>query len=150
MKIQTTISDISRETIVNLLSTAFFGSSYLSLSYDSVEYKQLPNADEYDCYERKCAKLLLAGKTIEVGDRYAEDETDFYGNLPHEWDGDVYTMYYTVSLDDIRRGLENILNNHKEYAKYVNQLMDEDCAEFDLTSADCLIQFIVFGDYIYG
>lgn len=61
MKTQTTITDITKEDLVNLFSTAIYGSNYLSVEFDeSVEH------DEQDCYEDIIANILLNGGAVKV------------------------------------------------------------------------------------
>lgn len=154
-----TITDITQDDLVNLFSTALYGSSYLGADY--------PEGDYYnpydDCYEDKIAKALLNGMSIEVRDGYAEGCV--YGNLPHELekDEDVEEGYeavrYKVTLKDIRNGLEKAgsgkfkinFDGEEEFAlKAFNAFADEDACDFDLICADCLMQIIVFNEIIYG
>lgn len=148
MKTRTIITDITHDDLVNLFSTALYGSTWCGCNYDSIEYHNLPNKSDDDCIEDKLAKLLLAGKTIELYDMYAEDNNNFYGKLPHHWDNENKTMDYVVSLDDIKKGLQKAFKSN--YAsKYAQHLVDEDL-EFDYIEANALIQFIMFGEEIYA
>ena len=148
MKTKTIITEITHDDLVNLLSTASYGSSWLGLNYDSTEYHELPNKDEGDCIEDKMAKLLLAGCSVELYDMYAEDNSDFYGKLPHYWDADNRTMDYEVRLEDIKKGLQKAFKD-KYASKYARDLACEG-DDFDFIEADALIQFILFGEVIYG
>lgn len=78
MKTQTIILEQNIEDLVNLLSTALYGSSYLSADYDELEGKDIG-----DCYEEVMARILLDGGRISITDVYAEDG-EVYGNLPSE------------------------------------------------------------------
>lgn len=148
MKTKTTISDINHNDLVNLLSTALYGSSWLGITYNKTEY---PNSEpsEDDCIEDKAAKILLHGYSITLYDMYAEDEEDHYGTLPYSWDERGETMDYTVTLADIKRGLEKAMNYGGWPAKYVYNLMNED-SDFDQPQAESLVQWILFGEEIYG
>lgn len=129
MKTKTQIYEINHEDLVELLSTACYGSAWLGLSYNKTEYN---NSDPHDndCIEDKAARILLHGYSITLYDMYAEDEEAHYGTLPYAWDNRGETMDYTVTLADIKRGLEKAMNYGGWPAKYVNNLMREDC-DFD-------------------
>ena len=151
MKIKVTITEISHDDLVDLISTAFTYSTFLVANYDSIEYKQLPNADENnDCLEDKMAKLLLAGKSVEFCDRYAEDSSDSHGNLPHMYDNDYGTMDYTVTLEDIKKGLQKALNKGGYSAECAMNLINADDGNLDQPQAEELVQYIMFGESIYG
>lgn len=142
MKARLNIIELSQDDLVELLSSSLYGSYWASVKYDSIEYKQLPNAEENDCIEDKCAKLLLAGKTIEIADRESEEE--HYGKLPHKWDEEEYAMNYTISLKDIKKGINKCF---KTNPKAVINLIEQ---EEDFCDADSILQTIVFGKEIYG
>ena len=142
MKAKLNIIELSQDDLVELLSSSLYDSYWASANYDSIEYKQLPNAEENDCLEDKCAKLLLAGKTIEIADR--ESFNDYYGSLPHKWDEEEKTMNYTISLKDIKRGINKCF---KTNPKAVINLIEQ---EEDFYDADSILQTIVFGKAIYG
>lgn len=151
MKIKVTITEISHDDLVDLISTAFTYSTFLVANYDSIEYKQLPNADENnDCLEDKMAKLLLAGKSVEFCDRYAEDSSDSHGKLPHKYDSDYGTMDYTVTLEDIKKGLQKALNKGGYSAECAMNLINADDGNLDQPQAEELVQYIMFGESIYG
>lgn len=149
MKVQTIITDITHDDLVNLFSTATYGSDYLYILIPKGNYKGTELEDENDCCEDKWAKVLLAGKEVWVYDYNAEDEDDFYGNLPHKWDDD--SMRYTLTLEDIKQGLQRALSSddrehpHDEVLHLINE---DDC--FDYCEADFVMQYIVFGKSIYG
>lgn len=149
MKIKTKITDITHDDIVNLLSTASYGSSWLGLNYDTTDFLSLEDSDKYRCIEDKMAALLLAGKSVELYDMYAEDDTDFYGKLPHHWDYENETMDYTVTLKDISDGIEKALDKGGWTAKCAMNLINS-YGDFDQTEAEELIQWIIFGKSIYG
>jgi hypothetical protein len=150
MKTKTTITEITHDDIVNLLSTGLYGSQFLGVDYSIEDYRKIPNPDEYDCIEDKCAKLLLNGKSIVIYDMYAEDEEDFHGKLYHSWDSDNATMDYTITLSDIKKGLQKALDNGGWDAKCAFDLINDDSCGLDLTEAENLLQIITFGEAIYG
>lgn len=148
--------ELSHNDLVNLFSTALYGSSYLT-----ADYVEAINPCEEDCFEDTLAKNLLRGQTITVTDWYAEE--DVYGKLPHYKAGKDGEVSYEVSLEDIKRGLEkaadgtfNAGNDEwteqtKRSAKVsFDSFMDEDACDFDLVRADILMQIILFDEIIYG
>ena len=151
MKIKVTITEISHDDLVDLISTAFTYSSIFVVDYDSIEYEQLPNTDENnDCIEDKMAKLLLAGKSVKFCDTYAEDSSDSHGSkLPHEYDSDYGVMDYTVTLKDIKKGLQKALNKGGYSAECAMNLINAD-GNLDQPQAEGLVQYIIFGEPIYG
>lgn len=148
MKIEIKITDITHDELVNLLGAASCGSSWLGLNYDSIEYETLSNEQKQcDCIEDEMADLLLAGKSVELYDMYSEDEEDFYGTLPHRYDEDG-DMRYTVTLDDIKRGLEKAYQD--DYLREcLNNLIDNEGYDIDQPQAESLVQCIMFGEVIY-
>lgn len=150
MKAKTIITEITHDDLVNLFSTSCYGSQWLACDYDSIAYKALQSASQDDCVEDKLAKLLLAGKSILLCDYYAECDADFYGNLPHEWDNKSSCMVYTITLDDVKNGLQWALDNGDCYEKrYANNLIDNDGYDLDQPEAEYLCQLIMFGEQIY-
>lgn len=165
MKTQLTITELTKENLVDLFSTAFYGSNYLSADYEeSIEH------DEEDCHEEIMANILLNGGKIFVTDHYAEDG-EVYGNLHcrvSEADEDgVITTTYFVTLTDIIKGLEKAANGtfnagrdckvftdwrerNLEFARRSFNAFAFDESEWDLTTADCLMQIILFDEIVYG
>ena len=150
MKTRTIIEGITHDDLVNLFSTATYGSEYLTCRIPIGNYKGTELENENDCCEDKWAKVLLAGKTLYVYDYYAEDETDFFGNLPHKWKKDKEAMRYTITLEDIKKGAQKALDSDNEYdRKCMNDWMNED-GDFDICEAENLLQMFVFGETVYG
>lgn len=163
MKTKITITELSHNDLVDLFSTALYGSSYLSADYTIEDRKSVDISDD-DCYEDIIAKILLSGKNIEVTDNYAEGCS--YGSLPYRFqdkDDDDSSVIYRVTLEDIIRGLEkasdgtfNAGNDEwtertKKSARVsFDSFMDEDRGDFDLVRADILMQIILFDEIIYG
>lgn len=146
MKTKTIITEITREDIVNLFSTAFYGSQWLSYDYCPCTEA---NICEGDCVEDKLAKILLSGEYIELVDCYAEDLNDTYGDLPTYWRDDA--MYYRVYLEDVKNGLQKALDSDNSWwVECVRDLMTEDAYNLDQPRAETLCQIIMFGDEIYG
>lgn len=165
MKTQTTITDLTTEDLVNLFSTAFYGSSYLSADYDEDKYD-----DVGDCYEEVMARILLDGGAIKVTDSYADG--CHYGKLRWEFNED-YDAIYHVRFIDILQGLERAANGtfntginencfgtltmskdyqdrNIEFAKRSFNAFAFDERDWDMVTADCLMQIILFDEIIYG
>ena len=158
MKTQTKITELTKEDLVDLFSTALYGSNYLSADYEAEE------EEKGDCYEETIANVLLNGKTIKVTDSYADGV--HYGELPHQFNEDCDTIY-TLRLDDIIAGLEKSANgtfNVGENDEYMPDWKDRNIAfakrsfeamawnerEWDAITADCLMQIILFNEIVYG
>ena len=148
MKTKTIITEINHDDLVNLFSTATYGSDYFDVVKKKKDYYGTELEDENDCREDVWAKILLAGKPVYVLDYYSEEV--FYGNLPHEWDEKRGAMKYTVTLEDIKNGLQKALDNGGWDAECANDLINEKSYNLDLTEAENLLQIITFGETIYG
>lgn len=150
----TTITKIDREDLVNLLSTALYGSSYLSASYD-----EGGDDDEDACEEDVMADILFKGGCIYITDYYAEGETY------RDWASldEAENAIYPIFLSDIIQGLESAANGRfkmmddmwkedviKFARKSFDEFADEECVDFDAISADCLMQIILFDEIVYG
>ena len=148
MRTQTTVTELNHEDIVNLLCTACYGSNFFDVTYKKSDYYDTPLYSDNDCLEDKWAKLLLNGKSIRVCDYYSEECV--YGKLPHSWDKEAQCMRYTVTLQDIKDGLARALDSDTYIATYARHFAEEECVNFDQPEAEALLQFIVFGEEIYG
>ena len=147
MKTKTTITDITREDLVDLLCTATYGSNWLGMQYDKTK-------GEGETYEDVAADILLKGGRVEMIDYYAEDSDDVYTDKGY-WETDA--AIYPITLEDIKRGLEAVADGTiknddsiKRVAKHgLDAFMDRDSLNFDYCYADCLIQSIMFNEIIY-
>lgn len=148
MKTKTIITEINHDDLVNLFSTATYGSTYFDVAKKKKDYYGTELEDANDCREDTWAKVLLAGKPVYVFDYYSEEVA--YGNLPHEWDKERDAMIYTVTLEDIKKGLQKALDNGDWDAKCAFDLINDDACDLDLTEAENLLQIITFGEAIYG
>lgn len=148
MKTKTIITEITKDDLVNLFSTATYGSNYFEVDYKKSDYRGTELESRCDCYEDIWAKVLLAGKPVYVLDYYSEE--DAYGNLPHEWDEKRGAMKYTVTLEDIKNGIQKAIDNGGWDAECAFDLINEDSYNLDLTEAENLLQIITFGKTIYG
>lgn len=153
MKAEIKITDITHDDLVNLFSTAEYGSQWLVLRASSAarKYKK-----EDDCHEDILSKALLNGLTIEAFDYYAEGEV--YGSLPHTHeDDDDDCVHYTITLHDIEKGIAKCLSGDKEWDKDTNNylrkcamnLIEDECVNLDQPEAEAIMQVIMFGELIY-
>lgn len=152
MKTKTTITELTHEDLVNLFSTALYGSSYLSADWDD----NLPT-NEDSCYEDTIADILLAGGHVYVKDHYAE------GTKFRDWasfDEDENAIY-PIRMCDIIKGLEKSADgtfkaegNWRDCAiSFARQSFDaflNERTDWDAVTADCLMQIILFDEIIYG
>lgn len=147
MKTITKIQAVEHEDLVNLFSSALYGNPYMGASYSQEFYGQHCTVNENDCYEDKIAKILLSGGTIEVEDYEAEDADEHYGTLEAKYNGEC--MSYKVSLNDIANGIANALDFGGYESRCAKDLIYQP-GDFDLEEGYSLLQFIVFGEIIYG
>lgn len=154
MKTNTTITEITQEDLVNLLTTATYGSCWLTCCIASGTRMKLDIQPE-DCREDVWAKALLAGFPVYLTDHQAAGET--YGDK-----GSLDSCYndcavYRVTLDDIKEGLAAAFDGDFEPAdedecelgaKCAMHLRDE-TSDFDNFEAETLAQIIMFGSIIY-
>ena len=156
MKTRTIITDINHDDLVDLLSTALYGSSMFACSYSAETYKAYCKVDERDCIEDKMAKLLLRGDEIQIGDMYAEDEDETYDSkLHHKWDDEREMIWYDVTLDDIKRGVQTCLDGKGQdgddaYLRRCAMDFINGDGDMDLSEAEAIMQVILFGKLIYG
>ena len=147
MKTQTIVTDIAHDDLVNLIATAWEGSNWLGFAIPLKSVSRVPKIED-ECREDRMARVLLAGHPILVKDYYAEDENEYYGNLKHFWRKDC--MAYELTLEDIKKGIGRAMNSGGYIRDYINHWADDECMNFDLTEAEAVMQWIVFGEEIYG
>lgn len=142
---------------MNLLTTALYDSTYLSADYDeAIEY------DEDDCHEEILANILLNGGAIKISDYIADG--CHYGDLRYQFNED-YDATYFVRYIDILNGLEKAANGtfnlredvgadyadrNEAFAQRSFFAFANDTREWDQTTADCLMQVILFNEIVYG
>ena len=151
MKTKTIVTEITKRELSDLFCIASEGSSYVGFLYKKSDYEGTELESEYDYKCDKCAKLLLAGKSIVFADYYAEDSDEFYGELPHEYSESRECMKYTLTLEDIKKGVERALDSDNMYIKKcINNWIEDESCNLDLTEAENIMQYIVFGEIVYG
>ena len=154
MRTKTTITEITQEDLVYLLSTATYDSNWLSCTIAKGTRDKL-DIQLFDCREDIWAKALLAGFPIYFTDHQAEGET--YGGRGTVNDDEEGSAVYRITLDDIKEGLAAAFDGDFEPAdedecelgaKCAMHLRDETC-DFDNVEAEILAQIIMFGSIIY-
>ena len=148
MKTKVQILELSHEDIVELLSTATYGSYIFTFDYDKTKYANVCEFKANDCAEDVAAKILLAGGEIGIIDRYAEDADDHYGDLTAHYDDGE--MIYSLNLKDLIHGLNAAAKKSAWVRKCFNSFVNYEDGDFDLLRAETLLQVIAFGEEIYG
>lgn len=137
MKTKITVTEFEHEDLVDLLSTALYGSTWFEADYDSNIYNSLENK-EGDCFEDKLADMLLAGHKITIFDHEAEGES--YSKKCVGFDGE--SAIYEVDMKDFLKTAST-----KRGFKLVEEVLSGDG---DYWTGDAFLQRVVFGDEIYG
>lgn len=137
MKTKITVTEFEHEDLVNLLSTALYGSSWFEADYDNNIYRTL-TVKEGDCFEDKLADMLLAGHKITIIDHEAEGES--YSKKCVGFDGE--SAIYEVTLKDFLK----TASTEKGY-KLLEEVLSGDG---DYYTGDAFLQRVVFNEEIYG
>jgi hypothetical protein len=123
--------------LVDLLSTALYGSTWFGADYDHAIYNSLTET-QGQCFEDALADMLLAGHKITITDYYAEGES--YSKKCVGFDGE--NANYEVCLKDFL----NTASTTKGF-KLVEEVLTGDG---DYWTGDAFLQRVVFGQEIYG
>lgn len=153
MKTKTTITEITHEDLVNLLSTATYGSSWVSCTVSGLTHNAVKS--DGDCREDIWANALLAGHPIYLTDEQAEGCT--YGGKTLCVNEDE-SVTYRIELDDVKQGIADALDGNfapgdedeREWAAKCAIHLADESTEFDADEADALMQIIMFGSLIYA
>lgn len=137
MKTKITVTEFEHEELVDLLSTALYGSTWFEADYDSNIYNSLKNK-KGDCFEDKLADMLLAGHKITIIDHEAQGES--YSKKCVGFDDE--SAIYEVTLKDFLK----TASTQKGY-KLLEEVLSGDG---DYYTGDAFLQRVVFGDEIYG
>lgn len=137
MKTKITVTELTHEDLVDLLSTALYGSSWFEADYDNNIYKSL-KIKEGDCFEDKLADMLLAGHKITIIDHEAQGES--YSKKCVGFDGE--SAIYEVTLKDFLK----TASTEKGY-KLLEEVLSGDG---DYYTGDAFLQRVVFNEEIYG
>lgn len=147
-----TLKGLTQEQLVNLFSTALTGNNALAADYDPEN--EFAKKGEY--FEDSLALTLLNGGTIILTDLYAEDEDDVQGEYADStywneyWDAISYPITYQDILDRLNKVLSKESTDATVCAELISLLIDEEACDFDFYDGWNLVQYIMFGDVIYG
>ena len=139
MKTEIKVTAMSHNDLVDLLSTALYGSTWFAASYDKDIYDSLA-VTEGECFEDALADMLLAGHKITIIDMEADGET--HSDKFVRFEGRYDNAVYEVSLNDF---LE-VASTPSGY-KLIEDVLSGDG---DYYTADAFLQRVVFGEEIYG
>lgn len=139
MKTEIKVLSFTHDDLVNLLSTALYGSSWFYADYDRTIYNTLKKTNG-DCFEDKLADMLLAGHTITIIDMEAEGEK--YSDKCVRIDEDDESAVYEVELKDFLKTAST-----KDGYQLVVDVLSGDG---DFYTADAFLQRVVFGEEVYG
>lgn len=165
--------DITKEDLVELFSTMYDCSFFRC--WIPPQFNKL---SEGTTYEEQLADVLLAGKYIKICDfeesviisdeefdKNYDDNKQRHCNslvLPvhgfrkfsSDWsDEEFYCPVYKITLDRIKTAFEEIITGNMtgKYSTCVRRSFDDFIAEYaDAVDYEILVQYIVFGDAIYG
>lgn len=144
MKTRITVTELSHEDLVDILSTALYGCDYLGISYNRQAWCQIPeDKKEGDCYEDHMADMLLNGHWLAATDVYAEGQ--IYGKRKHPMPAtkdEEGNVTYCLTLTDILWACSSPMGY-----KLVTEVLS---GEGDYFTANNLIQIAIFGEIIYG
>lgn len=152
MRTHTQVLNLNHEDLVDLFSTAFYGSFNFSADAKADVYDA--HKKEGDCFEDILAKVVLDAKVADekmrVYDLNTEEGDEPTGKLAYGKTEDGI-LYYYVGMKQIVSGLELAANSsdesvRKAFMAFANR--EDDC-EWDADCADILMQMIVFGEVIY-
>lgn len=137
MKTNINVTKLEHEELVDLLSTALYGSSWFGAGYDHKVYDSLVEK-QGDCFEDALADMLLAGHKIRFTDYFAEGEK--YSDKFVKFNG--VEAVYEVDLQDFLK----VASTKRGY-KLVEEVLS---GEGDYWTADAFLQRVVFGEEVYG
>lgn len=139
MRTEIKVLSFTHDDLVNLLSTALYGSSWFYAEYDRTIYNTLKKTNG-DCFEDKLADMLLAGHKITIVDMDAEGVE--YSNKCVRIDEEDESAVYEVKLEDFLQTAST-----KDGYNLVTEVLSGDG---DYWTADAFLQRVVFGEEVYG
>ena len=140
MKYALKVTEITHDELVSIFSMLCTSSDF-AVNIKKADYAKVPqNKRNGNCFEDKCADILLNGGSVYVTDIQADEEV--FSKLPHTIDAEDGSVTYKVSLEDFFNGFSN-----PDAMDNVKDLADEND---DYWTAYNLIQYVVFGELIYG
>lgn len=139
MKTEIKVTGIEHEELVNILSTALFGSSWFGAGYDRSVYESLAEKNG-DCFEDILADMLLAGHKITITDYEAEGES--YSNKCVGINENDESADYEIDIEDFLK-----VASTEEGYRLIQEVLSGDG---DYYTADVFLQRVVFGEEVYG
>ena len=139
MKTEIKVTELEHGDLVDLLSTALYGSTWFDASYDKDIYEKLEKTHG-ECFEDKLADMLLNGHNIIITDLEAEGES--YSEKFVKFEGKYQNAVYEVELNDFLK----VASTKKGF----RLLEDVLSGEGDYYTADSFLQRVVFGEEVYG
>ena len=139
MKTEIKVTELEHNELVDLLSTALYGSTWFDASYDKDIYEKLEKTHG-ECFEDKLADMLLNGHKIIITDLEAEGES--YSEKFVKFEGKYQNAVYEVELNDFLK----VASTKKGF----RLLEDVLSGEGDYYTADAFLQRVVFDEEIYG
>jgi hypothetical protein len=133
---------IGRKDISDLLATALYdGITYWCPKFRTVDMKKKEGDDR--CYEDKVADHLFNGGKV----TFYEDEDE--SGIEEDF------IAHTVGIEDFLEGIRKYLlergrNVITEVIESGNRVSEIDWGDIDAFEADAMIQYICFGEVIYG
>lgn len=140
-EIKVKVTELNHEDLVDLLSTALYGSSWFDASYNKEVYESLTNTTG-ECFEDKLADMLLAGHKITITDYEAEGEKYSDKFVKFTGAGEYKNAVYEVGLQDFL----DVASTQKGF-KLLEDVLSGDG---DYYTADAFLQRVVFGEEVYG
>lgn len=143
MKVRVTVTELSHEDLVDILSTALYGCPYLAVGYDKKLWAEISeDKKEGHCYEDHLADMLLNGHWLEVTDYYAEGVLYTRRHHPVKLLDDEGNGIYALTLQDLLWAC----SSPRGY-KLLTEVLS---GEGDYFTANNLLQIALFGEEIYG
>lgn len=139
MKTKITVTELSHDDLVTLLSTALYGSSWFEATYNKNIYNSLKKT-EGDCFEDKLADMLLNGEEITITD--CEADGVYYSKKFVKFDDNTDAADYKITLKDVLKTASTV--------RGYQLIKDVLSGDGDYWTADSFLQLVVFGKEIYG
>lgn len=141
METKITVMSMEHNDLVDLLSTALYGSTWFGADYDHAIYNSLTET-QGQCFEDALADMLLAGHKITITDYEAEGEKYSDKFVKFTGAGEYKNAVYEVGLQDFL----DVASTQKGF----RLLEDVLSGDGDFYTADAFLQRVVFGEEVYG
>ena len=154
MKAKVTVTELTHDELVDILSTALYDCDYLTADYDTKAWKEIPQDKKHgNCFEDHLADVLLNDGIIFITDNEANGElyktpgVPCHLEKPAWWeqgqdDDSCVVGVYEVNLKAILKACSTP-RGYKLLTETLN-------GEGDYFTANNLLQIAMFGEEIYG